>query len=618
MSRRVVVYDEIRVWHTPGLVLRKMLGMEIFTLRIPAPSKTGRLLRHLLTQEWVKVLRLREWPYRAYNPSIALSFEATERELEARSPYAPMIDSLTDLYGDQRVIIAFKKACSESLQRSLEFALWCTSIERELGMETSWRYVPSCPERAWHESLLDRNHLHLRSHLTRGSRILGQIRRIWSTILNIGLCVVSVTIAGWRQIRRRESFSRGQCVPFCIAIVSPLREFTYAVKGIDFLLDGERITKDNTVFAEHRAEMGRRGLRLAQSCPLPSWTLWRKAAAVALKTIGFAVIYPRWASRAAALLIREYLVWSSFVSAWKTRHFVSYADYSVRHIGRNLILSKNGTQTWYYADAEFTYETMPGPMHLDLGFGYLCFDHCVTWSHRYARYMQSHHQAIPDYRVVGSYWSEQVLAIRDGRIKSVFAQNLPERVPRGAKVIAVFDAFYHNDGWLPIRYGVLFARAMTDLLNERPDVFMVFKEKKWPAFYTSADSDELKSAYQALASHPRCLVPGFEVSTPEVLAVSELCVSFPFGSPTMEAVGAGIKAIYYAPDKQYMGGYYDRVPGLVVYDQTSLLQRVGELLDQTSNADFQEYLRTYVKGDIDPYLDGFGLTRFRNLLSETP
>jgi len=100
-----------------------------------------------------------------------------------------------------------------------------------------------------------------------------------------------------------------------------------------------------------------------------------------------------------------------------------------------------------------------------------------------------------------------------------------------------------------------------------------------------------------------------------VMAICDLCIGFPYGSPVVEAMGAGVKSIYHAPNKKYVGGYYDRVPSLVTHDYDDLRRRVGVLLYRTSEQQYREYLETHVKGDIDPYLDGRGLTRFRRLLT---
>lgn len=619
-DRQAIVYDEVSLLRLPGLLWRVARGFEVFTLRVPASSKQPKWLALLLQRGYLKPLKLLSWPYRVYNPSVDMAFETVEREYESRWSNNALIASVVHLYeGDKRIHLGFKKTWSEQLQRQYELEQWCDAIGQTLGERVRWAFVPLCPEYGLHAlgdaQLVDR--------LTLLSRLRGWTRMQWARVLHGGLALRSVMLGLMALLRWRN----GGCaqrvnLEFGVAIVSPIREFAYGIRGLEFILDGEGIRKDNVMFVplvplnnSHRAELHRRGLTLAQENIPPTWKdLWG-GICLAGRLCASLMSGELWISRAAAYLLREHLTWSGFLARYRLKNFISYADYSVRHVGRSCAMSKAGVKTWYYADAEFTYETMPGPHHRDIGFGYMMFDHCVSWSNRYTRYMQRHFHCVGQYSEVGCLWSEQVILIKKGQLQSSFPDKLAAAGFRsGMRVIAAFDAFFHNDGWLPIRDGVAFAEGMLRLLIGRDDLFLIFKEKKWPELYAREGSDELRSIYRKLANHPRCLVPGFEVPTPEVLAHCDLCISFPYGSPAVEALGARVKALYFAPDKRYSGGYYDRVPGLVVYEEPALRRRVDELLDGTPDSQYHTHLETYVKGDIDPYLDGQGLTRFRRLL----
>jgi polysaccharide biosynthesis PFTS motif protein len=297
------------------------------------------------------------------------------------------------------------------------------------------------------------------------------------------------------------------------------------------------------------------------------------------------------------------------------RAFVSYADYGLRHVARNILLGKEGVQTWYYSDAEGVFDTMPGPQYRDKLFGYMFFDHVVTWSGRFARYLQRHNQVVGHYHVVGGIWSEHVRMIREGRLNT----NLPERLRAhgwrsGLKLIGAFDSGLMDDTLITQADGVAFARDLFRLLADLPDVCLLWKEKKTPEQQRDMGNEALVALYEEMKRHPRCYFTGVATSPSEVMAVSDLCIGFCYGSPVTEALGAGVKAIYHDPDKKYAGGYYDRVPGLVTHDYDALRRRVSDLLYRTTDAEYRMFLDTQVKGDIDPCLDGLGLTRFRELL----
>ena len=119
---------------------------------------------------------------------------------------------------------------------------------------------------------------------------------------------------------------------------------------------------------------------------------------------------------------------------------------------------------------------------------------------------------------------------------------------------------------------------------------------------------------EKLENHPRCYMPQSSMSPSEPIAVSELIISFPFTSATVEALGARKKALYYDAADKFRGSFYDKVPGLVCHTYKDLLERVGELLFATDREKYGLYLEKSIKANIEPYLDARALTRFRELL----
>ena len=60
--------------------------------------------------------------------------------------------------------------------------------------------------------------------------------------------------------------------------------------------------------------------------------------------------------------------------------------------------------------------------------------------------------------------------------------------------------------------------------------------------------------------------------------------------------------------------FIDKIPNFVAHNYEELKRLVQKLLYETSEEEYRDFLNTYVKGKIDPYLDGKAVTRFQELL----
>jgi hypothetical protein len=97
-----------------------------------------------------------------------------------------------------------------------------------------------------------------------------------------------------------------------------------------------------------------------------------------------------------------------------------------------------------------------------------------------------------------------------------------------------------------------------------------------------------------------------------------MIISVGYTSTNAEALGAGVKAIYYDVPGRDIGYqyYFNRYPRFVAHNYDELKQLIHYWLYECSEQDFNLFLNTYVKGEIDPYLDGKAIDRIQTLLRE--
>jgi len=462
-------------------------------------------------------------------------------------------------------------------------------------------------------------------------------------IVTIGLGGVyscKLIMANRRPIALRE-------YEYAIALTNPVAQFR--TKPVDFLLDGVDIRADNTVFlllnplisASHVATLVSKGLHVfdatARFGPSPnsSWNhrfaMAKEGMKLSLKILFLGLLDPAAFARVHAVLLHVYFRWSFVLNQITFKNFVAFNDEGLDQIGRNTLLNNNGSSTWYYAHSNsLAYLVVPQRGNIrdwrHSFWAYLNQDHLVSWSQEMADYYALHPQSIRRYESVGCLWSQLVVDIIEGRISTDVRERVFNNLDLGQyQVVSFFDAAYRPDSLSPMEDGVAFYRGALKLLEEFPKILVIVKQKRaaetlwnlWDSL--GGEADVFYQGYlpvlEALKAHPRCRVVGHEADPSEVIAISNLVVTYAFSSPTVEALGARKKGIFFDPSGRYRGYPYDAIPDLMAHDYGEMKSLVRKLLYETSEQEYDTFLDSHVKGRIDPYLDGKAITRFRRLLS---
>lgn len=316
-------------------------------------------------------------------------------------------------------------------------------------------------------------------------------------------------------------------------------------------------------------------------------------------------------------ILSDYILWNIFADSYKIKNYVKILNPDL--ISRTHILSQNNTRTWlifpdnsssdYCLDWD---ETKKNHTY----HSFMSYDNTVVYGNITERFFKKHRNQVKKYIKVGVLYSQIVRELKEGRLCSpistlILKKNLPK------KRIGVFDTSLSDSGHLKIKDGVNFGNDILRLLDELPDVGIIFKAMKWPGRIP-----ELDPIYDRLRNHERCLF--FDmwneegVSAVEVIAESDLVISAVYTSTSAEALGAKIKAIYYEAAGREIGDkyYFNRFPNFVAHNYDELKKLARYWLYEVTDNEFEGFLNTYVKDEIDPYLDGQALTRLRKLLRE--
>ncbi len=641
MDKRVIVFEEIRPSHALWVRWYCWQGLDVYYLRVSSSVAQTAWFKKLTDGKIILKLTFVRPLYYGWNPAADRAYAVVESLYQEAFSRQSIVSDLERLYNSPDVHLAFRKVLTEELVD----AFYCDLLRERLGEtfpgHTLITLVPSEQGGAFRfdlwrpalEKLQAVSPTPIRFIFPRWLRFGSRLRVVAARIrtlaiyLYVGLALLRTRLTSWKGAVPDHSLR------YAIAIYSPIREFANAIRGVGFLLDGNRIRKDNTIFVPlaplndvHRACLRQNGLRLAE---LP--------AAAGPATIGMylakfpavlssLLLQPEWLSRTYVGMLRTYALWKGFAERYPVSHFITYCDFGFRHIGRNILLGQAGVSTWFYVDTVNGPDNFPKPEdglpYRQEIYGFLLYDHFVSWCERHARWNRMLHQKIGAYHDVGCLWSEHIRLIKEGDVLSSFSGRLGTAgYQPGMKVIAVFDSWFHDAGMSTSSDLLAFFADIERLSKEFKDLFFVVKEKRprWffrgPAF-PRLESTKIYSVYEGLEKQPRFFFTGSNADSSEVIAFSDLVIAFPFTSVGLETLGARCRAIFYDSTDKHRNTYYAQIPGLVAHGYQELRATVQRLLYETSKEDYDRFLDTRVKGDPESFLDGMALTRFRRLLTE--
>jgi polysaccharide biosynthesis PFTS motif protein len=323
-------------------------------------------------------------------------------------------------------------------------------------------------------------------------------------------------------------------------------------------------------------------------------------------------------------ILFKYLEWTNFEEKYQIHHYVSYCEHLPADAIRNIILEKQGVSTWNYAHSNATNDffTPPGyPDFIEKFYAYFYYDNFVVWGRKMRRYYQQHPINIKHYPALGCLWSEHVRMILENDLPNDTLNNArrkffekTQRYPE--KIIGVFDVNTGGDSPLFETDLIAFIKGILQILEENPNIGVIIKKKESSKILSSRVPN-LITYYKEIQDHPRCYLTDESNSDPsETIAASDLVISAPFTSPTIESLGAKKKAIYYDATGKCRGCYFDQFPQFVPHDYDELKIAIDYWLNKVSEEEFHSFLNRYVLVELDEYLDGKAITRFRQQLSQ--
>lgn len=415
-----------------------------------------------------------------------------------------------------------------------------------------------------------------------------------------------------------------------ITIDHPKKLFFMNYCNEDYFIDDDELPKENVLFIDESGNVnvddykryGYNYTRLLRDRETISTNLFFNKIIKCFMPIFFESIINSYREEIWTIVINrkilsDYIKWNIFVDNYKIYNHIK--KLLPDNISKVHILSQNNVKTWlvfpdnssndYHLDWDETKENQTL-------FSFMHYDNLVVHGKIIERFFKKHKNKIKNYIKTGVLYSQIIIELQNGKLQSPLSDLIKEKHFPDKK-IAIFDTTFADHGPVKIKDGIKFAEDILNLINDFPEFGFIFKAKK-PIELTPYSI----SIYEKIRDHDRCLFfsrfDEFGISAAEVIAESDFVISAAYTSTAAEALGAKIKSIYYDVAGHELGDkyYFNRYPNFVAHNYEELKQLVKYWLYEITDAEFEDFLNTYVKDEIDPYLDGKAISRFRQLLME--
>jgi len=643
-----IIFERITPFQFPILsyYMGKHKGVEFFNNDNSVRNNNG-------VRKLIKKGKISEIPPIGYvsNECYGTALDNLDRVYEYLTRGSTLVREMVKVYGDNNIELAYKKELTRNLS---EFYYINSYLDQEARQLQHGGRVLFVPYKYGQYLRLVRDsgafyHDHQNIDIARSSGMLnyldGLFEKVKWWLFQFGL--IALHSIQLMMIPKRDG--QAERYEYAVAITNTDFQFKFKTRSVDFLLDGNNIRKDNTIFIiltptvsrDNWKEMKSSGLNVIDcskrfisvhsSNKKDTFHILSTVLPYIVKHAFLGLFENNIILNVNAVSLSGFLKWSFILQGITFKQFITFDDWAIYQIGRNILLNKAGVKTWYYTHSNaFGYLIVPPNSDITNRhwlWSFLYYDYYVSWNDAIIEYNKLHSQEIKKYISVGCIWSSLIIDIMEGRIASQLSKEIFADFDKSKyKTVAFFDSGYLPDSVSLLEDGVIFYQCIMKLIEELPNILVIIKEKKAEEAVLGVyerwggDSnifhDQYKPALDELKKHPRCYITGYKGDPSEIIAMSDLTITYAFSSSTVEALGAGRKAIFFDPGNRWRGYRYDRIPNLVAHSYEELKRLTQKLLYETTEEEYRVFLDTHVKGMMDPYLDGKALTRFRRLLKE--
>lgn len=251
------------------------------------------------------------------------------------------------------------------------------------------------------------------------------------------------------------------------------------------------------------------------------------------------------------------------------------------------------TITWCYGGnySAFFKDKMSNSKHVILC--NLLSSQYIVWHKNFKNFIEEHHQYKDiQINVLGPLMSshERVMESEKKHIANRMGINWNNNL----KYLSFFDSPPVSEKFIqdpediqPLyanrEYNSLFIKDILNLLDDFDRLFLILKPKRSLTSGKFYYSEETKNMFSKLKNNPRVKILDYLINPWLVLALSDICVATPFGSPVFAALHYGKPGIFHDPMNIALIHRYNELDELITHSYLELKNTVGYWLNGAMN-----------------------------------
>jgi len=490
--------------------------------------------------------------------------------------------SLAVEYGDTDVGCVFKKNILRSVFVHIEISRYLN------GLEQPYRFVAAS------KFISGGNHLGVK---TKGN-YFGKLKKLLEDIKwqYLGTCFYLFKIMMART--KTVDFCAPKAYDHAISLASLSQIKFEGARSFDFLLDGNNLNKENTLFLieapipdswiNEKTKLGYsfqrpyEDLRQLSKCE-------RKGLIQDLLRLLKTALKDFNHSRSYLTLLKTKLEWQGTFKKYRFRSYIYTNNESPGQLAKNGYLRSKGVTSYNYssfAGGSFLYSpTKNFKNHCHVLWAFQNPDYLFVVNEDVILYFKEHKMQVKRFHVVGSIYSTLIhdCSLKYDRITEL-QKMFPSFNPQTDKVAMFLDTtFISVDWWFTsFKDGIDFYEDINWVLKRFPNLYVILKPKKNDNFYVSSasewsdpvDGPKLVKAIASFKDHPRVLVGDHRSDIPYLSALSDVVFTHCLSSTTFEALGASVDASWYESNPKHQNTLYQKVPDLIIQGRKALEHRM--------------------------------------------
>lgn len=617
------------------MMLANIFKWEVFVFDTDLKMKTKHLSVFFLQKRWIKQIVAHHY---AFGTAHTQAIEAAEKIVDNMTGHS-VIKAMVDLYGDDEVLLVFKRILAEELAVLTSMQTYFSMMS--LPSNASIFLLPGK-----HCALMGLlNKFDVPTSFPMNVRIVG--KGAGTQVVSFFPCVARwlFVIVGY-SVHLLAQWFRGPVVAkheikFGISLSAPWfekfkggpREFTFLIDDSDMLKSeaGFLVEYQNTesFYEEYRAK----GYQLFSSTR--PRTIYRLFAPSILKsgcelrylpTLLSSSFGQSFIRKSVVNLLAVRIHWGQVLSNVHFKHYVYCNKEGVNQIAANIFFRRLGIVSWNYS------QFVGGPYQIDAScspfdsrnvlWSFLNSDNFMLNCDAMTRSMKKQHQSVRSYKVIGNIFSEMIAGLDRNTVRTQIGMHENEKdlkTFQNRRAVAVFDTSYVDIVTMYSNYeeAANFLDDIIKLARAREDLFFLFKPSKDDDYFinprmawSSPDKGhKIVALRKQLSSLPNTRMFEDSFDPIEVIAACNAVITHCFSSPTADALSTGLPAFWYESGEATRGYPLDQVKGLVAHGYHDLLAQleiafidgyVNDLYDQENFCDL-----------VNKYRDNSALTRLR-------